>query len=761
MNTLPTDACTGCGACENTCHLDAVSLLPDGKGFERPRVDKERCVDCGQCVQACPICTPPEGHPLSEAKVYALRSRDEELRFHSTSGGSFSELALTVLRRGGCIVGAAYREDWSVEHRMIEREAELELLRRSKYQQSDTGLVFRQVKEKLEEDREVLFCGTPCQVAGLHGFLGRPYEKLYLCDLICRGITSPLVFKEYLRDLERRYQSKAVSVWQKNKRKGWRSLSTVVSFADGREYERAGAQDPYVQLLIRDDVGVRPSCYSCPFKGDRSPADITLGDFWGLKYSALDDNMGTSAVICRTEKGKALFAETAGRCVVEECTVADVAHGNPCLLSPLPKGNASDDVFFEQLERKNFQTAYESIRVPAPTGGEARHAVLFGCGKVAKEFYFRYKSLVTIDYALSNDSAERIFSPEIGTGYEVRQPAPKRGKGPLIVICAAAYEEIAEQLILLGYTPFEDFLDYQMMELLLGGKKPALLYGICHLRGICDCLRHSADFMARYDPFYYASYLPHSAYQQTRLGYLAERCELFLYSLAVMPREAQKNAALLSRLKNDAKRFCLPVVYFGGYFPQRERTWNDMNRYAVQCAGHNYTPFSYGDCWLNQCIDRGMTADDVLESLRGETVYDRDFVLRYLDREWRQLELQERQSDFKILDYVKENFQKRRLFRNEAHMENEVLEYYAKQLLRKLGLADELPHIDERLMRCSQHLIYPGVADTLGLEWDVEREPLDLYTYAGWRTVTSREYVEIYLETCGKIKKLKELHMLP
>ncbi len=761
MSTLPTDACTGCGACENVCRLDALSLLPDGRGFARPEIDKEKCVDCGQCVQACPICTPPDGAPLSEAKVYSLRSRDEELRFHSTSGGAFSELALTILRRGGCVVGAAYREDWSVEHRMIEREEELEPLRRSKYQQSDTGLVFRRVKEKLEEGREVLFCGTPCQAAGLRSFLGRDEEKLYLCDFICRGITSPLIFREYLRDLERRYQSKAVSVWQKNKRKGWRSLSTVVAFENGQEYEGTGAEDPAVQLLLRHDLGVRPSCYDCRFKGDHDAADITLGDFWGLDDPKLDDNLGTSVVICRTEKGRALADAAILNCVVSEETVETVARGNPCLLSPLPRKDRLDDAFFQILQKSGFQAAYQSVCGTGGGGTVKRHIVLFGCGKFASDFYHTYKDQFVIDYALSNNPAEHIFSPEIGTGFEVRRPAVKKGKGPLIVICAAAYEEIAEQLTLLGYTPFEDFTDYEMMELSMGGKKPALLYGVCHLRGVCDCLRHSADFMARYEPFYYASYLPRSAYQQMRLGYLAEMCELFVYSLAVMPQEARKNAALLGRLKNDTKRYCLPVAYFGGYFPQRERTWNDMNRYAVQCTGYDYTPFSYGDCWLNQCIDRGMRLEGVLESLHGETAYDRDFVLRYLDREWRQLELQERQSDFKILDYVKENFQKRRLFRNEAHMENEVLEYYARQLLRKLGLEDGLPHVTERLMRCSQHLIYPGVADILGLEWDVEREPLELYTYAGWRTVTPREYVEYYLETCKKTKELKELHMLP
>lgn len=43
------DMCIGCGACEGTCPVGAITL-PDGKAV----VDADTCISCGACVGVCP-----------------------------------------------------------------------------------------------------------------------------------------------------------------------------------------------------------------------------------------------------------------------------------------------------------------------------------------------------------------------------------------------------------------------------------------------------------------------------------------------------------------------------------------------------------------------------------------------------------------------------------------------------------------------------------------------------------------------------------
>jgi len=44
------DTCIGCGACVETCPVQALSMV-DGKAD----VDAGTCVDCGACVGVCPV----------------------------------------------------------------------------------------------------------------------------------------------------------------------------------------------------------------------------------------------------------------------------------------------------------------------------------------------------------------------------------------------------------------------------------------------------------------------------------------------------------------------------------------------------------------------------------------------------------------------------------------------------------------------------------------------------------------------------------
>lgn len=390
-----------------------------------------------------------------------------------------------------------------------------------------------------------------------------------------------------------------------------------------------------------------------------------------------------------------------------------------------------------------------------------RNVQIFGCGKVAKAFCKAHESQLNIEYAISNNPKEEIFDFGEASVYEVRRPQRKEIGEYFIIVCSNDYNNIAEQLILLGYVPFVDFIDYEMASVLLEEKKIILLYGSCHLRGIKDYLKNAENFVLQYEAIYYPNYLFQNAYQQERLCYLIDHCGAFVYGMAVTPENHRKNEAILGRFKPEVKRMCLPTVYFGAYFPQKIRMYNDMNKYAIKCENYDYTPFSYGDSWLNECIDKGMSSSDILNLIEKESVYKRDFVLQYLENEFKRIAFQEKVCDFHILDYIKENFQKVRLFRNETHMENDVLYQYTVQILEWLGFSFWLPKLNEPLLKCSQHCIYPSVAQALDLKWNVWEEKLDLYTYDGWKKLTFTEYINMYVQNCSDIRRIKERHILP
>lgn len=76
-------------------------------------------------------------------------------------------------------------------------------LQGSKYVQSDTSGIFSVVKKYLKGNNKVLFSGTPCQVAELKHYLENvDCSNLYCIDIICHGVPSAKMFREYLKQLK-------------------------------------------------------------------------------------------------------------------------------------------------------------------------------------------------------------------------------------------------------------------------------------------------------------------------------------------------------------------------------------------------------------------------------------------------------------------------------------------------------------------------------------------------------------------------------
>ena len=311
-NFLDAENCMGCGACVSVCPVAAVSLKEAFDGVYRSVVDAKRCVNCGRCREVCAALDLPKNLNSGRPIAYACVSADEEVRQESSSGGAFTVLAKSVIRRGGAVCGAAWRDDFIVEHIIIDKEEELPKLRKSKYFQSYMGDTCAKIKKLLDGGMEVLFCGTPCQVTGLKKFLGKNYNNLLLVDLFCANCPGVGGFKKYfsenfgadtVKEYQFRYKKPGETLWNDRK--------TKIIMTDGNEIIRTKDEDDYAKIFHKCSFGLASQCLECHYQGSIRAGDLTLGDCWGIENydKGINSDMGVSAILVNNRRGEDFLAE--------------------------------------------------------------------------------------------------------------------------------------------------------------------------------------------------------------------------------------------------------------------------------------------------------------------------------------------------------------------------------------------------------------------------------------------------------------------
>lgn len=355
---LTKEACCGCSACRSVCGRQAITMKPDAEGFLYPAIDQARCIDCGRCTQSCPLLQAGHYKAGGIPRFYAARHKSPAVLWQSTSGGAFTAIADAILRQQGVIYGADFDEDFRVLHRRAETPAQRDRLRISKYVQSDLGDTYAQIKADLRQGRRVLFTGTPCQAAGLRGFLGPSplTENLYICDLICHSIPSPLIWEEYKRLLEREKSGKLTSVQFRSKKDGWSRANSNKGLLFTTDNSPAVYEDDrFHQLFINVGTIARPSCSQCRFTDIHRAADLTIADYFGIeKYSPeWFDPLGVSVILVNSPQGAALFAQCRQDLHTEERPQEETLNEQKRLREPAPLP-ANRSLFWEDYRRFGF-----------------------------------------------------------------------------------------------------------------------------------------------------------------------------------------------------------------------------------------------------------------------------------------------------------------------------------------------------------------------------------------------------------------------
>lgn len=331
--------CTGCSSCYNICPKDCISMEYNYEGFLYPQTNLDKCIECRLCEKVCPVIQSKEEkiekQNIEEQKSFAGWSLDDSERSRSSSGGVFSLIAKYVLENNGYVFGACINEHYEVIHIGVNKVEELKKLQGSKYVQSKIGTVYKQVKEKLQLNVPVLFIGTPCQVAGLKGYLLKEYDNLYLIDFICHGVPSNKVLKRYIDYQVKKYSSKIrySTINFRNKKYGWNNFSMSFDFENKEKYIYPNKEDMFFKIFL-SDIALRKSCYQCKNKSVNKYSDLTLGDYWGIEeldneFFNLSENKCITTIIVHSNKGEYILDKIKENSVLKEVNFNDIIKYNP------------------------------------------------------------------------------------------------------------------------------------------------------------------------------------------------------------------------------------------------------------------------------------------------------------------------------------------------------------------------------------------------------------------------------------------------
>lgn len=349
---LTKDNCCGCTACMCVCPKNAIMMVADNKGFYYPKIDSEKCVNCGLCRRVCQFGEKEISEKYNEVRCFALKHKDFSVIKASRSAGAFTAFSDYILSNGGVVYGVVLNSDFSVNHQRAVTIEQRNRFRESKYVQSNLEGVFNSVASDLSANKIVMFSGTGCQCDGLRSFLQTKRldtHNLLIVDIVCHGVPSPKMFVEYIKWNEQKNKSVVTDFKFRDKDKyTWGEGIEKLTFSDGKiKY-----QDYFTEFIFSNFI--RECCYNCKYTTPYRNSDITLADFWGSEKKCpeyTDYKNGCSLVMIHSEKAMILFNKIQNSVSFKNVGVEDCMQ--PRLETPRKK-NSNADFYWEEYCNKGF-----------------------------------------------------------------------------------------------------------------------------------------------------------------------------------------------------------------------------------------------------------------------------------------------------------------------------------------------------------------------------------------------------------------------
>ena len=286
--------CTGCMACVEVCSKGAIKIIDNLESFNAI-IQKEKCIGCNMCKHVC-----QNNSTLDLRKPVKWQqgwSNNDHFRGNGASGGIATSLMESFIeKKNGYVCGCTF-SNGIFKFEIVNQVNQINRFAGSKYVKSNPKSIYKDIRRLLHDEKNVLFIGLPCQVAGLKKFIGKDMVNLYTIDLICHGTPSQKLLERYL--CEHDFDLSTFKDLRFREKSGFR-LNDQFNPITNKDLP-----DRYLFAFLKSLI-YTDNCYHCNFAGEKRLSDITLGDSWGSNLSMEDQQKGISLAMTQTKKGEEL-----------------------------------------------------------------------------------------------------------------------------------------------------------------------------------------------------------------------------------------------------------------------------------------------------------------------------------------------------------------------------------------------------------------------------------------------------------------------
>jgi len=275
-------------------------------------------------------------------------------------------------------------------------------------------------------------------------------------------------------------------------------------------------------------------------------------------------------------------------------------------------------------------------------------------------------------------------------------------------------------------------------------QKKCMVYGNCQARPLARLLSVDKNFSKKYQIINYKPVYTIEGKDLYHLEKICKKIDLFIYQpikTGYLDLYEIGTDFLKSLLTKDSISISFHSLYFDAYNPEC------IYIKRTDSEGVHQGPFGdyHNEILIQLYIDK-LNYRDTVQYLRASKAKDPSSIEKNLDQSINELFRREQTKniDIKIAQYIKDNYQQKRLFWTFNHPSNDILIHCSQEIIKRLGMNYSANFCKKKItsyelldMTCFS--IHPSIYETLNLSFN---NP-DVYYYKG-QTFELNEVVKMF-----------------